>query len=151
MKRNFVPLLALAIATSTIPADELLILEPHKGKLCREGGLCPIVWKSDYNGTLCIEAGIGGKSLGLLNDCDTPASQGRFFWRIPKGLISNFGIEKDELARILLFPKDHPEQMSFSDYFTITATADSDKSSPPLPSVPESSDSRKTPQSNCSR
>ena len=98
-----------------------LLLSPHDRTVCVEGKECPICWRGDWKGPLCIEAAFGGHDAGILNDCTTPASDGFFIWHISKGRISGFGIRVERNARIGIYPAGDPSREVFSPPFTIRA------------------------------
>jgi hypothetical protein len=101
--------------------SELLISSPNSKSVWKEGKSYTIKWSTAYTGRLCIEAAIGGHSKGILNDCKTIGSSEKYKWHIPKGFISDFGINKEEHAKIAIYPKGHWDDAVFSDEFTIIA------------------------------
>ncbi|WP_457606911.1 hypothetical protein [Nitratifractor sp.] len=111
--------LLLTLLASLLGAKDFQLLYPHNQTLCVEGSLCPILWRSDWKGTLCIEAAIGGHDKGLLNDCQTPVGSGLYLWEIPERFVSGFGPEGSRDVRLAFYPAGHPEQMIFSPPFTV--------------------------------
>ena len=98
----------------------LTLLSPRGGEIWQEGRTYPIRWQSDLQkGYLCIEAAIGGHPRGIVNDCATPIREGKFLWKIPRGFVSDFGISEDRHVRLMLWPKENPEQNLFSPEFTV--------------------------------
>jgi hypothetical protein len=111
----------LVAGNPTPKAERIVLLAPHEGTVCVEGEACPICWRSDVKGPLCIEAAFGGHDAGILNDCATPAAKGFFVWHIPRGRISGFGIRTEHNARIGIYPAGDPAHEVFSAPFTIRA------------------------------
>jgi len=103
----------------TSPKPYLKIIKPNKNSKWQEGKAHKIIWESNINDMLCIEAAVGGHNLGILNDCNTVAKQGYFTWNISKGRLSDFGPTKFNDVKIIIYPKNNPDKMYMSDEFTV--------------------------------
>jgi len=97
----------------------LRIIAPQNSTVCIEGGSCPVCWSTQFRGAICIEGALGGHSIGILNDCATPAKAGYFDWHVPVGQVTGFGISEETCARFMIYPKDDPSQAVMSPCFTI--------------------------------
>ena len=64
---------------------------------------------------------MGGKDMGLLNDCDTPAGEGRFDWPIPEGRFTDFGVDPAHGVRVMLSWADGHGDAVLSAPFTVVA------------------------------
>ncbi|WP_022670494.1 hypothetical protein [Hippea alviniae] len=79
----------------------IVILSPrHNAVLC-EGRSYLIKWKSRNVKKLCIEPVIGGHPAGILGNCNVDALKGEFLWHIPKGFVSNFGVNNEKVKLYL--------------------------------------------------
>ncbi|HHL20808.1 MAG TPA: hypothetical protein ENJ52_04695 [Aliiroseovarius sp.] len=109
------------VALAANAGDGLTLSAPDRSTIWVEGDVASIRWQSGGDGALCIGLGMGGKDLGLLNDCDTPAGEGRFDWTIPEGRFTDFGIDGTRDARVMLFRADGHGDAVLSAPFTVVA------------------------------
>lgn len=101
-------------------SEEIEIIFPSKNTILVEGKQYTIKWKSDVEGKACISVLMGGKDRGIINDCQTDFSEGQYSWKIPEGFVTGFGINMDRNMRIAIFKKENPENIFYSDYFTVS-------------------------------
>ncbi|AEA33348.1 GPI anchored serine-threonine rich family protein [Hippea maritima] len=121
LKRILIALICVFLFSLTLEAcAENIIISPKKGNVWHEGKTYTIKWKSLDEGVICIAILIGGHYAGVINDCDSCASQGKFKWRIPNGFVSGFGKNSDNYVRVVLYYKDNETKSFYSDYFTIS-------------------------------
>ena len=97
-----------------------IVISPKKGDVWFEGKTYTIKWRGLKEGVICIAVLIGGHYAGIINDCDSCASQGTFKWKIPKAFVSGFGEDSDNYVRVVLYYKDNETKNYYSDYFTIS-------------------------------
>lgn len=97
-----------------------IIISPRNGDVWFEGKTYTIKWRGLKEGVICIAVLIGGHYAGIINDCDSCASQGKFKWKIPKAFVSGFGEDSDNYVRVVLYYKDNETKDYYSDYFTIS-------------------------------
>ncbi|WP_293442043.1 hypothetical protein [Persephonella sp.] len=101
-------------------SKELKIIFPSKNTVLIEGRQYIIKWEGDIEGKACISVLMGGKERGIINDCQTDFSEGRYIWKIPEGFVTGFGINIDKNVRIAIFKKENPEDIFYSDYFKVS-------------------------------
>ena len=101
-------------------SKELKIIFPFKNTVLVEGKQYTIKWEGDIKGKACISVLMGGKDRGIINDCQTDFSKGQYNWKIPEGFVTGFGINMDRNVRIAIFKKENPENVFYSDYFTVS-------------------------------
>ena len=122
--KKYITLIALS-ATALLwgggSGSQLTIVTPNSSTVWEEGKSYTIKWQTSYSGLLCIEIAIGGHSKGIVNDCKTPASKESYKVHIRKGFISDFGISKEEDAKIAIYPKGERDSTVMSDSFTLIA------------------------------
>lgn len=99
-------LLAAIFAASASAQDGLTITEPERGTVWVEGREGVVRWEAGGTGQFCIALRVGGKDLGLLNDCDTDAAAGEFRWTIPEGRLTGFGPDIMRDVHVGLFRAD---------------------------------------------
>ncbi|WP_025270665.1 hypothetical protein [Hippea sp. KM1] len=104
----------------TKQTDHPMVISPKSGAVWMETYSYKIRWKGIEHGNVCIAILLGGKDKGIINDCKTPAQRGVFIWKIPRGFVSYFGINKEDKARVVIFTKTNQDIEIFSDYFTIS-------------------------------
>jgi len=119
MKRNVLLPFLFLVLLQTVSAYTLQVVFPRSGSVLEEGKSYSIRWKTDLKGKLCITGLLGGHERGRLDDCNIDARSGHFLWRIPKGYVSNFGIEREDKAWLSFAPADAPDRFVRSPYFTI--------------------------------
>ena len=119
--QSIMTFLMLLLSLSALAGDEhwLTIQSPDWRTLWYEGDDVEIRWQTAYTGTLCIEMVMGGKPRGILNDCRTPASAGRFRWHVDRHFVTGFGLDYASNIRVALYPSDHTRPMVQSRPFTI--------------------------------
>ncbi len=96
------------------------IISPSKGSVWHEGKIYTIKWHDIKEGVVCIAVLMGGHYRGTINSCDTCALQNQYKWKIPKGFVTGFGVDKDNAVRIVIYYKDNESNAFYSDYFTIS-------------------------------
>ena len=122
------PLKGIAVALITVVFFSLalkanaknIIVSPRKGDVWFEGKTYTIKWRGLKEGVICIAVLIGGHYAGIINDCDSCASQGKFKWKIPEAFVSGFGEDRDNYVRVVLYYKDNETKDYYSAYFTIS-------------------------------
>ncbi len=97
------------------------ILSPKGHEVWREGETHKISWLSYGVKHVCVEVAVGGKDKGLIGDdaCNMDASKGYFYWTIPRGFITGFGISVAQDVKVLVFDPKKPRLKAISDEFTI--------------------------------
>lgn len=99
---------------------KIMITSPSETSMWFEGETYVIRWKSERRGRICISVLIGGKDAGIINNCKTKASRGKFKWHIPQGFVTGFGIYESARVRVAIASKNDPNNYSISPYFTIS-------------------------------
>ena len=119
MKRYLLSSFLLLVILQTVSAYTLQVVFPRPGSVLEEGKSYRIRWKTDLKGKLCITGLLGGHERGKFDDCNIDAQSGHFLWHIPKGYVSNFGIDRAENAWLAFAPADAPDRFVRSPEFTI--------------------------------
>ncbi len=102
-------------------AEDLTLSAPTRSTIWVEGEAASITWQASGQGALCIGIAMGGKDMGLLNDCDTQASAGRFTWTIPEGRFTDFGVDPARDVRVMLTRADGRGTPAISPPFMVAA------------------------------
>ncbi len=119
MVRYFLSIFLFLMLLQTVSAYMLQVVFPRPGSVLEEGKSYSIRWKTDLKAKLCITGLLGGHERGRLDDCNIDARSGHFLWHIPKGYVSNFGIDRAENAWLAFAPADAPDRFVRSPEFTI--------------------------------
>ena len=119
ISKGMLLVLGMVLGWHLCPGGKPTVTAPGKGAVWREGEIHEIRWQGFSGDQVCISVLLGGKDTGILNDCATPGSQGRYSWHIPQGFVSGFGIEKETRARVCICPKNDQTQCTCSPFFTI--------------------------------
>ncbi len=119
MVRYFLSIFLFLMLLQTVSAYMLQVVLPRPGSVLEEGKSYSIRWKTDLKAKLCITGLLGGHERGRLDDCNIDARSGHFLWHIPKGYVSNFGIDRAENAWLAFAPADAPDRFVRSPEFTI--------------------------------
>ncbi len=96
------------------------ITSPTSSDVWHEGKAYTIRWKGFKEGIVCIAVLIGGHYAGIINSCDNCALENKFRWKIPKGFVTDFGENKDNKVRIVIYYKDNESKYKLSNFFTIS-------------------------------
>lgn len=123
-----------ALVMSAVPVlagDDLRITSPDRSSIWSEGDTVEISWQAKGDGALCIAMRMGGKDLGLINDCETPAADGHYTWTVPEGRVTGFGPDHASDVHVALSWADGHGDMTESAPFTIAGYK------PPVTASPE--------------
>jgi len=112
-------LFMLASVAVAAEGPGLRILAPERNAVWQEGAEAAIRWQTDWQGPVCIELLMGGKSRGIINDCRTKARDRRFRFRVERMFVTGFGVDYEDRMRLVVYPKADPERAVFSPFFTI--------------------------------
>jgi hypothetical protein len=98
-------------ATVTLPPlsseASIEVISPDGAEEWLEGSTHDIAWRSSGVDRVDIEVASGGKPLGHVA-LAVDASSGQYPWKIPVGLVSNFGVAASDAMRVRVSSSDDP-------------------------------------------
>ena len=103
-----------------VSASPLVVLRPVRNEIWMEGESYTIRWRAVGIARVNVGFALGGKDKGHAA-LDLPASIDSLRWRVPKGFVTGFGVQRSDHARVRVEDARDPKQFAESPSFTILA------------------------------